>query len=366
MKSSFWKRLFFGTRGKPFSAWQIELTTRCPLSCRMCCREGHPNETRQDMAFDDFRKLAPHFRNVEAVVLEGWGESLLHPQLIPCIRLVHEAGSRVGFVTSGKTLNEAYINDLVEAGPDFIGFSLNGATPRTHNAIRVHSDLDQITGHIRLLQGTKARLGRTIPRLHIVYLLLKSNIHEVPQLIRLAGELKIEDVILIQIALVTTAWQDEQKVFADSPNPEYEGYLQEAERLAKKGNIRLKRPVMTPRDVAVCSENPLRNLYISVQGDLSPCVYLNPPISKPFTHLFQGQDYPTERVTFGNVLSEGFETIWQSEAYSDFRGCFARREKWFQELYDALIDRYRMRSATAEPMPAPPHPCRRCHKILGF
>jgi len=366
MKTPFWKRWFSHRAVKPFLAWQVELTTRCPLRCRMCCREGHPNEARQDMAFDDFQRLAPHFRDAEAVVLEGWGESLLHPQLIPCIRLVHEAGSRVGFVTSGKTLNEAYINDLVEAGPDFIGFSLSGATPPMHSAIRVHSDLSELTGHIRMLQETKARLDRTTPRLHIVYLLLRSNIHEVPQLIRLAAELKIEEVILIQIALVTSAWQDEQKAFADNPNPEYEAYLAEGEHLAKAGGIRLTRPAMTPCDVAVCSENPLRNLYISVQGDLSPCVYLNPPISKPFTHIFQGEAYPTERVTLGNVFREGFEAIWQSEAYSDFRKCFARRKERFRDFEGPLIDLSQMERAAAAPIPAPPLPCRRCYKILGF
>ena len=75
MKKSFWKQLFWGNQGKPFSAWQIELTTRCPLRCKMCCREGHHDMARQDMPLETFQKLAPYFKNVEAVVLEGWGES---------------------------------------------------------------------------------------------------------------------------------------------------------------------------------------------------------------------------------------------------------------------------------------------------
>jgi MoaA/NifB/PqqE/SkfB family radical SAM enzyme len=366
MKDSFWKRLFSRQPGKPFSAWQIELTTGCPLRCRMCCREGHPHVPRQDMVFEDFRKLAPSFRDVEAVILEGWGESLLHPQLIPCIGLVRGAGSRVGFVTSGRTLNEAYIKDLVEAGPDFMGFSLSGATPQTHNAIRVHSDLDELTGHIRLIQETKARLGRTTPRLHIVYLLLRENIHEVPRLVALARSLNIEEVALIQLGLVTTAWQEENKVFGAAPNPEFERYLNEGERLAREWRIRLVRPAMTPCDPAVCAENPLRNLYISVQGDVSPCVYLNPPLPRPYTHYFRGAVYPAEQVTFGNIFTEGFEKIWAGKAYVEFRERFALRKRRYRDFDGLLIDLDQMKQAAEDPIPAPPTPCQRCYKMLGY
>ncbi len=366
MENSFWKRLFWGNRGKPFSAWQVELTTRCPLRCKMCCREGHHGMTRQDMPLENFRKLAPYFKNVEAVVLEGWGESLLHPRLIDCIRLVKQEGSQVGFVTSGKTLNEAYISELVKAGPDFIGFSLSGASPQTHDAIRVNSDLAELTRHIHFFQETKARLGRANPKIHIVYLLLRSNIHELPLLLRLAKDLKIEEVILIHIALVSNAWQEEQRVFADSPNPEYEAILQEGERLAKEWKIRYKRPSLTPRDVAVCSENPLQNLYISVKGNVSPCVYLNPPLPTPFTRLFQGRTDTLEKLKYGNIFSDSFEAVWERKEYAEFRSCFAMRKKSFQDSYASVLDPDKMKGTSATPFSPPPIPCQTCYKILGY
>ncbi len=92
------------------------------------------------------------------MVLEGMGRIAAPSATDPLHPSGPRAGYPVGFVTSGKTLNEAYINDLVESGPYFIGFSLNGATPadaqrhprpfRSHGADR----------HIRSLQETKARL----------------------------------------------------------------------------------------------------------------------------------------------------------------------------------------------------------------
>jgi MoaA/NifB/PqqE/SkfB family radical SAM enzyme len=366
MKKSFWKQLLWGPERKPFSAWQIELTTRCPLRCKMCCREGHYDMARQDMPLGNFQRLAPLFKDVEAVVLEGWGESLLHPHLIECIGTVKEAGSRVGFVTSGKTLNDAYITDLVKAGPDFIGFSLSGATPQTHDAIRVNSSLADLTRDIRSFQETKARLGKSNPKLHLVYLLLKNNIHELPVLLRLAKELRIEEVILIHIALVSNTWQEEQKVFADTPNPEYEAMIEEGERLAGELKIQFKRPPLTPRDVAVCSENPLQNLYISVKGNVSPCVYLNPPLPTPFTRLFQGGAHTLEKLKYGNIFSETFEAVWARREYAEFRDCFAKRKRRYQEDFASLFDPERAKKPFEEDLPPPPLPCRTCYKILGY
>ena len=60
---------------RPFSAWQIELTTRCPLRCRMCIRTESADWQYQDMALEDFKKLLPSLKDVETVVLEGWGDS---------------------------------------------------------------------------------------------------------------------------------------------------------------------------------------------------------------------------------------------------------------------------------------------------
>ena len=66
---------------KCFGAWQIEITTRCGLQCTMCiktaCKEWH----RKDMNARDFEKIVPYLHDVKSVVLEGWGESLLHKNL---------------------------------------------------------------------------------------------------------------------------------------------------------------------------------------------------------------------------------------------------------------------------------------------
>ena len=217
------QRLLKGGKTKRFSAWQVELTTRCPLQCKMCIRAESSDWRFQDMRLEDFKKILPYLKDVETVVLEGWGESLLHKDLAECIALVKEQGSSVGFVTSAKGLNKKRVSELVAAGLDFVGFSIAGTTSETHDAIRVNSRLPEVISAIRLFNEEKARLKLSRPRMHLVFLMLKQNIVDVPALPSFAREIGVDEVNLTNICHWMTAWQEEQGVFTWSgEESEYE------------------------------------------------------------------------------------------------------------------------------------------------
>jgi MoaA/NifB/PqqE/SkfB family radical SAM enzyme len=317
------------------------------------------------MTMEDFQKIIPYLKDVESVVLEGWGESLLHPNLAEIVRLAKKEGPSVGFVTSVMGLNHGYMERLLDAGLDFMGFSLAGATPRTHNSIRVHSDLEKLIQEIRSLQALKASRKLELPRLHIVFLLLKASIAEAPLIIDLAKDLGIGEVILIHLAQVSNTWQEEQKCFSRNGFPEYENILQEVEAKSRESKISLRRPSLAAQDVPICAENPLRNLYISVKGNVSPCVYLNPPVNSPFLRIYDGKECLAEKVKFGDILNEPFERIWQREEYVSFRNSFSCRQERFDELASALWDPDRRRRFSQDPVPPPPVPCQTCHKMWG-
>jgi MoaA/NifB/PqqE/SkfB family radical SAM enzyme len=354
-------------KGRPFSAWQIELTTRCPLQCKMCIRRESEGWQYQDMVLEDFKKLLPYLKEVETVVLEGWGESLLHKDLSQCIRLVKKEGPQVGFVTSGMGLTENRISDLIEAGLDFLGFSISGTTPETHDAIRVNSHLPEVLHAIHLFQEEKKRQGILRPKMHIVFLMVKDNILEVPSVPSFAHETGIEEVVLTNICHCINVWQEKNRVFVwESGENENEKIVKQAEANARALKIRLKRPSLSAIDVPVCEENPLGNIYISAEGEVSPCVYLYPPLPSPFKRIFCGQEHWIEKVSFGNIFKDSFSTIWNQRNYEQFRNRFIEREKRFRDLYFSLWDCNRSRNLEAGRLPDPPEPCKTCHKILGF
>ena len=352
---------------KPFSAWQIELTTRCPLRCKMCIRTESDDWQYQDMSLEDFKKILPYLKDVETVVLEGWGESLLYKDLSQCVSLVKTVGAQVGFVSSGMGLKENRVAELIEAGLDFVGFSIAGTTPETHDVIRVNSHLPEVLEAVRLFQEEKNRRKLLRPKIHLVFLMVKDNIQEVPSVPSFAQESGIEEVVLTNICHCINVWQEENRVFVwDSGDNDYEKIVKQAEANARSLKIRLKRPLLSAIDVSVCAENPLRNLYISAEGEVSPCVYLYPPLPSPFKRIFCGKEYRVDKASFGNIFREPFSAIWNGGPYEQFRKRFREREKEFKDLYFSLWDSPKMKPPEDKALPEPPEPCKTCHKVLGI
>jgi MoaA/NifB/PqqE/SkfB family radical SAM enzyme len=352
---------------RPFSTWQIELTTRCPLRCKMCIRTESADWQYQDMPLEDFKKILPYLRDVETVVLEGWGESLLHKELAECIRLVKKEGAQVGFVTSGMGLTANRISELIEAGIDFVGFSIAGTTPETHDAIRVNSHLPDVLNAIRLFQDEKKRRALARPKIHLIFLMVQDNIHEVPSVPLFTREAGLEEVILTNICHTINPWQESQRVFIwESGVNRYDEILKQAETNAKKLQIRLTKPHLSAVDVPVCAENPFGSLYISAEGEVSPCVYLYPPLPSPFKRIFCDKVHLTEKVTFGNILRDPFPAIWSRSNYEAFRNRFHAREKAYRDLCFSLWDSPRLNASSDDVLPESPEPCKTCHKILGI
>ena len=319
------------------------------------------------MALEDFKKILPYLGDVETVVLEGWGESLLHKDLPECIRLVKKEGSKVGFVTSGMGLTKDRVSELIEAGLDFVGFSIAGTTPATHDAIRVNSHLPDVLEAIHLFQEEKKSQELQRPNIHLIYLMLKDNMHEVPSVPAFTKEAGLEEVILTNICHTINLWQETQRVFVwENIENKYDETLQQVEINARTLNIRLRKPSLSVIDVPVCAENPFSSLYISAEGEVSPCVYLYPPLPSPFKRIFRGKEHLTEKVSFGNIFRDSFSAIWSSGNYDAFRNRFHARGKAYRDLCFSLWDSPRLSNAQDKVLPEPPEPCKACHKILGI
>jgi MoaA/NifB/PqqE/SkfB family radical SAM enzyme len=200
--------------------------------------------------------------------------------------------------------------------------------------------------------------------MHIVFLMVKDNLRDLPALPRLARDLGIGEIVLTNLVHVTTGWQDEQKVFTcDGPGDALDA-VDDAVESGRALGVQVRRPSLSPRAVAVCEEDPLHTLYVSPHGEVSPCVYLHPPTGSRFTRIFCGKTKRVLRVSFGNVLREPIREIWEREGYAAFRKQLADRTGARGPLA-ALFQAGG--AAPGRPVrPEPPVPCRTCHKMLGL
>ena len=152
----------------------IEITTRCNLSCAHCAR-SHRKRSDKDMGQEAFQYLLDLLPNTFKVVMVGLGEPTLHPKLVDFVALAAQRGHWVGLVTNAMSLKRDLSRRLITAGLRGLTFSLDSVDADLISQVRRGSDLDQIIGNIRdfieLADGKIPTAVFTAVSLHTVQLL---------------------------------------------------------------------------------------------------------------------------------------------------------------------------------------------------
>jgi hypothetical protein len=118
----------------------VATTTRCNLRCAMCVKQtGGSGIVDGDIFTAIFDALEPALAFAEALILNGIGEPLLHPELENFIskgKSLMPHGSWVGFQINGLLVDENRDLSLVKAGLDRICLSMDSVCPETFREIR--------------------------------------------------------------------------------------------------------------------------------------------------------------------------------------------------------------------------------------
>lgn len=169
----------------------IESTSRCNLQCEMCPRNS-VKQTCGDFDLNLFKKLSKYFKKNMVVNLAGWGEPLLHPRLIEMVRIAKRRGVIIGFTTNATLMDIEISEKLIKGGLDFIDFSLDGATQKTYEQIRRGAKFNEVINNIRKFIEIKNSLSKKALHTSITFVMMKQNIHELPLMVKLTKDLKVE------------------------------------------------------------------------------------------------------------------------------------------------------------------------------
>ncbi len=348
---------------RPFEAFQIEVTSRCNLRCVMCpvtvLAERWP---ALDLPWESFERISRAFEKTKWAHLQGWGEPLLHRRIFDMVALAKGAGCRVGFTTNATRLTHKAGERLLDLGLDILAVSIAGAAKHTHEAIRVGSSFERLVEALRRFVGQKARRKSAVPKVEIFFLMTKTNLAELPRAVELAATLGADELVATNLDYVITPQLDQLKVFAPSPPmPEYREAMEEARTLARRVGIGFRPYPLEPREMAVCDLNPLKILFISADGSVSPCVYTALTGQAAIPRFFDGKPVSIPPVRFGNVNEQDLMEIWESPAYRAFRRQFTERLLGTVRMAFGAVGGAQV---SAEEAPAP-EPCRSCPKLYG-
>ena len=170
----------------------VEVTTRCNLGCFMCVKQTDGcGMSEGDLTPETFAALEPAFAQLEALVLNGVGEPLLNPHLETFIRRAKSsmpAAGWIGFQSNGLLISDSRALSLVEAGLDKICLSIDAASPETFRKVREGGELLAIEQAFTALAAAKQRCNRPEVQVGIEYVLMNSNLGELPSALRWAAE----------------------------------------------------------------------------------------------------------------------------------------------------------------------------------
>ena len=278
----------------------FELTNACNLNCVMCGRNAADfKPTVFDM--DVFRSFEPLMDVVEEVTLMGWGEPTIHPNFIEMLEIVNRHDARKYFCTNGMNLGK--IKDAIfDYYVDVFAVSLDGATDETNSRISRGSKIDVITENLKEIVRIKKERGLKYPWINFVFCAMRSNLHELPDLIRLAAEIGIEEV---KVVYLTVFGEDLMNESLWGHEDEIRNVFEEATEIGENLGIALKLPHIPGEDVA---EDKLhkdcfvswRDFFLGSDGFVRPCMstpiqFFEYDAKKDFMEMWNAPEYQKYR-----------------------------------------------------------------------
>ena len=286
----------------------FELTNACNLNCVLCGRNAaNFKPTVFDM--DVFKSFEPLMDSIEEVTLMGWGEPTIHPHFIDMLKIINKHSARKYFCTNGMNLKK--IKDAIfDYNVDVFAVSLDGATDETNGRIRRGSKIDVITEELKDIVRIKKERKLKYPWINFVFCAMKSNIHELPDLVRLAADIGIEEVKVVYLTvfeeslLNETLWGQEELV---------RKVFEEAIKVGEELGIILKLPHFVGEDVAGEKLHKdcfvtWRDFFLGSDGFVRPC--MSTPI-----HFFE---YDKNR---------NFMDMWNSPEFQNYRTIVNNQQK---------------------------------------
>jgi len=306
----------------------IEPTSRCNLACRMCIRnsweekQGHMSEATFQRLMESIAALPEK----PVIVFGGFGEPLFHPNIREMVRQAKETASRVELITNGTLFTEELAQEFIRLGLDLVWFSLD----------RLHADAyangaNPVT-NIEKLNYLRYVENAPLPETGIVFVAARSNVNELPNLLRAASRYGISHYMVTNV-LPYTAEMCEEMLYSralDAMESQPSMWSPEVllprmdwnedtlmplyQTLRAQNNAQINGARLTPAE-GRCPFIETGAVAVSWDGAVSPCLALM------HSHVSYLYDKPrlVSRYVVGNINEAALSEIWNEANHLAFR-----------------------------------------------
>lgn len=157
----------------------------------MCMKRNQGERDEEGLfAPELFDRIAPAVPRLEALILNGIGEPLLHPGLETFIRRAKASlreGSWVGFQSNGLLLTPDRAESLVASGLDKICISVDAVQPEVYGSLRSGGAIEVLERAFSGLRAAKRNHPASRLRTGIEFVAMRGNLRELPGTLRWAA-----------------------------------------------------------------------------------------------------------------------------------------------------------------------------------
>ena len=176
----------------------LDITNKCNLRCIMC-HFSLEHVFQQQATFlspDNFEKIIQSLHKyTRKLTLSAAYEPLISPHIIDILKITSRYPCpEINFLTNGTLLNKQIVDAIFAYDVTEVCISMHAATRSTYEYILQGAAYDKTIKNLLYITSKKKQLGRGVPKLHFNVVLLKSNIHEIEEIVVLAARLGISTI----------------------------------------------------------------------------------------------------------------------------------------------------------------------------
>lgn len=311
----------------------VEPSSRCNLSCRTCIRRSW-DEPPGDMSREVFDKLVASLRrfpHLESVMLGGFGEPTVHPDILAMVKDLKSLKVSVEMVSNGTLLDSRLSEGLREGGLDRLWISFDGAEDASFERVREGARFKDVLQNLKRIREMNKKSARKMA-LGIAFVVTKRNISDLASLGRLARRVGA-DLVSVSNVIPYSPEMESQMVCSQAltlgtfaPRPEQTGFdlprldANESTKdalwqlLAAQESLSLMGEKLGAR-VDECRFIRERCVCIRWDGKAAPCMGL----MHAHATYFQGLRRTVRSHSFGDISQKDLRDIWHADDYAAFR-----------------------------------------------
>jgi MoaA/NifB/PqqE/SkfB family radical SAM enzyme len=240
----------FHRRIRPWSMplhMQVEITNFCNLRCPVCpTGMGILRRPHRSMDIELFQKLMAEVGPyLLTIALYAWGEPLLHPQLKEMLQIAAKYPTAVLVSTNGQNLDRPGVQEALLAHPPaYLIVAIDGLTDETNSRFRQGARIKPVVEGVKRLAQAKLDRKQTWPILHMRFMIMKHNQHEVPHLQQFARDCGFDLLTSRGLSIIDSAEKTHRDLVPDIS--EYQAYEYEEERRVRRKDFICMQPFWFP------------------------------------------------------------------------------------------------------------------------